>query len=226
MVILIPSIILYVSANPMSNIRVVPVGSTETGEPIVTQSPTTFMIYVTTSEYSPIHNVWLLIVLNAPTYEALHNITVDTTTFDQTCFNPVRSSESPRIPPLEPDLTSAPPYPGCQYDEQYETSAIRDKLGATGEDIYYGYKFFKDQIDTIPYEFTVTLNLDSSCSDVKVLILALGRFKNPPGPFDAHSPYDGTTLVVPELSPLILVLASLTALGVYAIKRRKSLEKL
>jgi hypothetical protein len=60
-------------------IQVIPVGSTKTGEPIVTENPADLVIFHTGN--GPIKNVWLLIVLSEDTYDALDQIVIDDTVF-------------------------------------------------------------------------------------------------------------------------------------------------
>ncbi|HKZ95132.1 MAG TPA: hypothetical protein VJ249_11230 [Candidatus Bathyarchaeia archaeon] len=216
--------------DPFANLRVIPVGSTETGAARITYTPADLMIYVTTARHSPTKNVWLVIVLNTPTFNALDYITaigVDTSvTFDKDRF--VLAAE-PRIPPEAPDGPYDSTYPGCTYDDQYAIGGVKDQLGAAGQDVYYAYKFFKDSVTLTPYEFRLTLNFASAIdvSQIKALVLANGRSipdnnGNYYGlPFDIKTPYSGSTLVVPELAPLFLALSFFTAFGLYAIKRKK-----
>jgi len=223
--------------DPFANIRVIPVGSTTNGEPIIANSPADLIIYVTTAQHSPTKNVWLLIALNKPTYDAIDNITavgVDVSvTFEKARFVLAQYSngqyDPARIPPEAANGPYDPTYPGCTNDDQHATSAVGEKVGGKGEDVYYAYEFFKDSITKTPYEFTVTLNVASSMdvSLEKALVLAFGRaIPDDNGnyyglPFDIHTPYSGSTLVVPELAPILLTLSSFGALGLYAIRRRK-----
>ena len=216
--------------DPFANLRVIPVGSTETGAARITYTPADLMIYVTTAQHSPTKNVWLVIVLNQPTYDALDYITaagVDVSvTFDKARF--MLATES-RIPPEAADGPYDPTYPGCVFDDQYAIGAIKDQLGAVDQNVYYAYKFFKDSVMVTPYEFQLTLNFASAIdvSQIKALVLASGRAipdanDNYYGlPFDIHTPYSGSTLVVPELTPILLALSPFVALGLYAIKRKK-----
>ena len=217
----------HVRANPGANIRIIPVGSAETGEPLVTTTPAKLMIFCV--GHSPIKNIWLLIALNKPTYDTLSNITAVaednsySTTFQKEHFIQVPADESPKIPPQETDETHDPTYPGCHFTNTYKTSAIRDKLDAKRENIHYAYKLFLNQITKTPKNLTITINLNGQPSNLKALIMALGQWpQSYEGQFNEKSQYSGTTLIViPEPATILLATASITALGVYTIKHRK-----
>jgi len=211
-----------------NTIKVVPVGAVETGDPIVTVYPAKMMIFHTGN--GPIKNVWLLIVLNEPTYNALNKITINGTAFmTKADFELVTTK---KIPPALPNPAKG--YPGSLCD--YEVSAVKDKLDAKGEPVYYGVKFFLDKITKSPTYFTLSLEFDSSVSDVKALILALGRYDNCKGlvgpecicpkpclqPFNACSSFSKSTLIVPEAATLAIAAAPLGALGLlYTFRRRR-----
>ena len=207
-----------------NTIKVVPAGSTETGDPILTTSPADLAIFHTGR--GPIENVWLLIVLNSQTYTALNKITIKGTAFmTKSDFTPVASK---KIPPVLPD--HATDYPGSLC--RYEVSAIKDKMDEKGNDVYCGCEFFLAEITKTPTYFTITLELDSSVSDLKALILALGRYSccghsASPGcccfyPFNSCSSFSKSTLIVPEVATLVVTTAPFGALGlVYFIKRKK-----
>ncbi|MGB9959786.1 MAG: hypothetical protein ACPLKQ_04625 [Candidatus Bathyarchaeales archaeon] len=205
-----------------STIQVVPVGSQKTGDPIVTGNPANLEIFHTGN--GPITNVWLLIVINKPTYDALKDITIDGELFlEKEDFKLVNTQ---KIPPTTPKGD----YPGslCQYN----VAAIKDKMGEKGKPVYYAVKFFTDEITKSPKEFTLRVNLESS-ADLKALVLALGRYDSKVtckcsvkcvGPFNACSSFSKSTFVVPEASTLALTLAPLSAVaGFYFVRRKKKL---
>lgn len=214
-------------ATPAANIRIIPIDSVETGEPLITTTPAKLIIFCV--GHTPVKNIWLLITINKPTYDALSNITavtennLNTAILEQQDFTPIPANESPRIPPQEPNENYEPPYPGCQFTNTYETSTIRDKLDAKRQDIYYAHKFFLNQITKTPQNLTLTINLNQPTTNLKALIMALGQWpQNYDGPFNERSQYSGTTLIViPEIATILLTAASITALGTYTIKRRK-----
>lgn len=210
-------------------IKVIPVGATKTGDPIVTETPADLMIFHTGQ--GPIKNVWLLIVLNEETYNALDRIAINGTTFmTKDDFQLVTAKKIPPIP-----SNPATGYPGslCQYN----VPAIKDKIKEKGNPIYYGVKFFLSKITTKPTYFTVTVELDAP-ANLKALILALGRYDSSFNrgcdyepdcisykPFNACSAFSNSTLIVPEIATLALTAAPFCGtVGFYAIKRRKKLN--
>ncbi|MGQ9640632.1 MAG: hypothetical protein ACUVUF_00720 [Candidatus Bathycorpusculaceae bacterium] len=205
-------------------IKVIPVDSTKTGEPIITENPADLMIFQTGN--GPIKNVWLLIVLNEPTYNALNQILINDTVFmTKDDFKLVTTKKIPQVTP-DPSIN----YPGSLC--QYEVAAIKDKIKEKGNPIYYGIKFFLVQITKKPTQFTLTVELNSP-ANLKGLILALGRYNSacrgqyeidcfPYKPFNACNSFSNSTLVVPEIATLALTAAPFGgAIGFYAMKRRK-----
>jgi len=206
-------------------IKVIPVGSIETGEPLIATSPADLMIFHTGQ--GPIKNVWLLIVLNEPTYNNLDQITINGTTFmTKSDFQLVTTK---KIPPESPNTATGYPGSNCQY----EVKAIKSKMNETGNPIYYGVKYFLPQITKDPTYFTLAVKLTAP-ADLKALILALGRYDKtsktgygtdcvPCNSFNRCSSYSKSTLVVSDPTTLALTLAPL--LGVasfYTIKRKKN----
>ena len=201
----------------MRNIKIVPKGSVHTGEPLVTGTPADLIIYST--GHSPIENVWLLMVMDEATYNGLENITTSIgVTVPKSDFKLVTTKW---LPPFLPDLSTDPPYPGSCV--RYEVSAIKDKIGTTGN-VYFAIVHILDEITTTPTPFTLTVNLETPTS-IRVLLIALGRYNKFPTdcllPFNEGSPYSNSTLVVPELETILLITAPICALGVYTIKRKR-----
>lgn len=221
--------IVYASCDTSSmgcqhTIKVIPVGAVETGDPIVTGSPAELMIFHTGS--GPIENVWLLIVLDKVTYDALEKITIDGATFMTKADFALVTAK--KIPPTLANPTTG--YPGSEC--QYEVSAVKDKLDEEGASVYYGVKFFLNQITKIPTHFTLAVDLDSTASGLKALILALGRYSRfstsseidcrRAEPFNVCSAFSKSTLVVPEAATVALSAAPFGALGLrYVIRRKK-----
>lgn len=204
-------------------IKVIPSGSTTTGEPIVTETPADLVIFHTGK--GPIKNVWLLIVLNEPTYNALNQITINGTSFlTKEDFQLVTAKKIP------PSLPSSDGYPGslCQYN----VAAIKDKMGEKGNPVYYAVKYFLPKITKTPISFTLAVELGSA-ANLKALVLALGRYDSigdsdyqvdcvPYKPFNACSSFSNSTLIVPEVATLALTSAPLCGAAVfYMIKRGK-----
>lgn len=207
-------------------ISVVPVGSKDADGPLVTTTPADLMIFKTGSH--SIQNVWLLIVLNKPTYDALDKITIKGSTFmTKADFQLVTAK---KIPPTLPNPSTGYPGSTCQY----EVSAIRSNMEEDkNAPLYYGIKYFLPTITKKPTYFTLTVELNSN-ADLKALILALGRCESSNcradfgidcityKPLDCCSSFSKSTLVVPEAATLALTTAPLAGIvGLYAVKRRK-----
>ena len=207
-------------------IQVIPIDSTHTGDPIGTTSPAEMMIFHTGS--GPIENVWLLIVLNQPTYEALNEITINGSTFmTDSDFTLV---DAAKIPPLLPNFWTD--YPGSLC--RYEVAAIKDKMNEKGNPIYYGVNYLLPEITTSATYFTLAVDLEAP-ADLKALIIALGRYECHSyqdsfhtecnyichHPFNRCSSFSKSTLIVPEIAIIALATAPFSALGIYAFKRRK-----
>jgi hypothetical protein len=197
----------------MHNIKIVPEGSTHTGEPLVTDTPADLLVY--SRGHSPIKNVWLLMVMDENTYNNLASITTTLgVTVPKSDFKLVTTFW---LPPYKAD----PPYPGSYV--RYRVSAIKDKIGTTGK-VYYAVVPILDEITTAPTAFTLTVNLNTP-TQVKVLLLGLGRYNRRSTdcilPFNEGSAYSNSTIVVPELETILLIAAPLSALGLYVIKRKR-----
>jgi hypothetical protein len=215
------------SCGCVHTIKVIPIGSTKTGEPIITENPANLTIFYTGN--GPIKNVWLLIVLNEATYNALNQIIINGNQFmNKSDFQLVTTK---KIPPPLPNPDTG--YPGSLC--QYEVAAIKDKIKEKGNPIYYGVKFFMNQISKTPTNFTLSVELDSP-ANLKALVLALGRIDTkikgdcgincvPFKPFNACSSFSNSTFIVPDSATLALTTSSfLGAGGFYLIRRGKKLK--
>lgn len=222
-------------ADPSATLRIVPEGAVHTGMAIMTTSPAKLELYMINSPHSPITKVWLIFVTNLDTYNSLTGGSITTNftgswTLSQSDFNLVVDA----IPPISnytenPSLL--PGYPGCYKDEQYQPGRLRGQLGLGDADpVYYAYRnitaFLSD--NELVYgevkKFTLYVNAPGA-SDLKVLVLAMGYSsfadKAGEGRLDERSPYSESTLVVLEITPLILTMIPFAALGLYAKKRKK-----
>jgi hypothetical protein len=213
--------------SPATNIRVWPVGGLAGEDPIVTLNPADMQIYVTTAK-NRISSAWILLVLNQETYNGLDNIEVDSVKYFQSDFKKATESKIP----LEEEDSEFVGYPGCEEPLQHQIDAVKDKLDAKGEDVYYAIKeVFDYEISTTPVEFTITYH--GSSADLKILVLAFGREvltsfardtltgTEPPCPFNNRSSFSGSSLiVVPELATIVLATASLSVFGLYMLKRK------
>jgi len=212
-------------------IKVWPIGTTtDTGTPIVTGTPANlFILHTGASEC--IENVWLLIVIDEPTYMHLGTISINGTKYlDKTDFTLVTTKD---IPPTTPNYKTG--YPGVTW--QYTVSAVKSNMGLNNKDnIYYAVKYFLPEIYTKPTDFTLAVILTSP-STIKALILGMGETCT-----DKCQHFCGTncgtncvnneqlnrftsfskgTLVTPEIAPLALMASPFAAFGLIKIKRRK-----
>lgn len=205
-------------------IMIIPTGSSHTGEPIVATTPANLMILHT--GIGPIKNVWLLVVMNEQTYNALDRITINDSAFMTKADFQLAAAK--KIPPAFADVSTG--YPGSLCE--YETAAIKDKMDEEGNLLYFGVKAFLPEITKQPTYFALAVELESS-ADLKALIIALGRYDAscnlngantncvPNKPFNRSSSFSKSTLVVPELATLFMTAAPIGALGLLAFKRRK-----
>lgn len=111
-------------------------------------------------------------------------------------------------------------YPGCTQQTQFSVGAILSQMSQVypTTSVRYVLVYAFSSIDTSPKTFTVTV----SSPHINLLILAQGRSGSLlTDPLNSNTPFSGSTLVVPELGPILLALASFSALALYAVKRRK-----
>jgi len=209
-----------------STIQVVPVGATETGSPLITTTPANLIIYHTGQ--GPITNVWLLIVINKPTYDKLLLITFNGKIL--MTKNDFKLVTDNKIPPEEANWITG--YPGSEC--QYEVNAIRSNMNeAKNSQLYYALGYILPQITTSPTHFQLVIILSSS-AQLKALVLALGTYyptcqiyKNSIAclpvcqPFNRDSSFSKSTFVLPEVATLAITAAPFGALGLYAVKRKK-----
>jgi hypothetical protein len=209
-----------------STIQVVPVGATETGSPLITNTPANLIIYHTGQ--GPITNVWLLIVINKPTYDKLLFITFNgKVLMTKSDFKLVTDN---KIPPENGNWITG--YPGSEC--QYEVNAIKSNMNeAKNSQLYYALAYILPQITTSPTHFQLVVILSSS-AQLKALVLALGMYyptcKNyGPSitclpvcqPFNRDSSFSKSTFVLPEVATLAITAAPFGAFGLYAVKRKK-----
>jgi len=224
LIILLP--IVAVNADPEATvIRVVPVGEPHTGLAIITDTTPAFLkINVTSGAHSPMYDVWLLFVVDSDTWDNLNSISITgtdgPTTIVKGDFSGALSSSSLKIPGTA-DTNCLPPsgYPGCIPQIQYELGAILSQMSQVyaTTTVYYVLVYAFDMI-TYPTEEFFSVTVDST--HVNVLILAQGTEVDG-NPLTNNSPFSGSTLVILELGPVLLALASFSAFALYAVKRRK-----
>jgi hypothetical protein len=98
----------------------------------------------------------------------------------------------------------------------YTVSSLQSHLG-TDEDIYWAFEpFLAADLTKTPQEFTV----DLPSTAPKMLVYALARV-SPGGDYSDKVPPTNPGFVVPEVATIMLSVASIGALSLYALKRRK-----
>jgi len=178
--------------------------------PTMLTSPATFEIWIQGAAQPPTQDPHILLVMTQASWQGLSGNVVVTWTGGSTSF-----SSGDFIPT---DTGFVPADVGTTSGGRYTAAALQDKLGVPhSENIYYAHRsFLSGSITQTPQEFTVT----ASSTALRMLVLAIG--KNPGGSlFNNKVPPTIPGFVVPELAPVLLALASFSALGLYAVKRRK-----
>lgn len=175
--------------------------------PIMLKSPATFNISVTAhTAYSP--NI-LLVMTNA-SYQGLTGPVVvgwngGSITFQASDFKPVNNGYIPTT--------------GTTNGARYLVSSLKEHIGVNGTEddtLWYAYgPFLSEPITTTPQTFNVTL----PSTNPRMLVYALGKSKCSTL-FDMRVPPTRPGFIVPDPAPLLLALASFSAFGVLAIKRR------
>jgi hypothetical protein len=185
-------------------IRISPHGSYY-GEPVMLTSPATFNVYIQSGPDATDPHIFL--VMTEACYNGLtDDVEVNWTKNDVitiTAWNK-ETDNSVKVPP------------GTTNGVGYTVASLKDHLGTT-EPIYWAFAAFLDgPITETPVPFTVTL----PSTDARMLVYALGRSSD--SLFDNRVPPTQPGFVVPELIPILLMLASFVAFALYAVRRRKS----
>jgi hypothetical protein len=183
--------------------------------PLTQNAPATFTISVNTAA-NPTYDPALLLVMTTACHAGLTGNIIVTWSSGSISFAPsdfMLLTGNGKIP----DSSIS--------DKRYERASLADHLSASGESVYWAMKDFPiGTLTTTPKTFTVTL----PSSAPRMLIYALGKSSNPHAfayacciKYDRWVPPTNPGFVVPELGPILLALASFSAFGLYAVKRRK-----
>lgn len=192
-------------------IRITP-HSSYYGEPIMLSSPATFSVYIQSGENAADPHIFL--IMTETCYKGLTgSVTVNWTKTDSitiTTWNK-ETVNSKKVPP------------GTANGIGYTVASLKSHL-VTTEPIYWAFEpFLSGPITKTPTQFTIVLPSTAP----RMLVYALG--KSYPSLtvaactplFNNRVPPTQPGLVVPELVPALLSLASFSALAIYAVKRRR-----
>jgi len=139
----------------------------------------------------------------------LVNWTGGSTSFPASSFTAV-SDNNAFVPPS-----------GTTEGARYTVASLKEHIGVNGtvdDTLWYAYgPFLSGPITTSPQTFNVTL----PSTTPRMLVYALGKSWCCQSLFNMKVPPTRAGFVVPDLAPIIMSIASFSAFGLYAIKRRK-----
>jgi len=205
-------------------LAMVPAVKAETGTiridpfwPVMLESPADFTIWVQGAG-DPTSDPNILLVMSADSWNGLTgNVVVSwsggSVSFTKAEFAGIQEN-SVKVP-----LSGTTPG-GC-----YTVASLKDHLSyglsepiSASETIYWGMKpFLSGDLTGTPQAFTVAF----TSTHPRMLVYALGKTEGS-DLFDNKVPPTRPGFIVPELGPILLVLASFGAFAVYAIRRRKA----
>jgi len=180
--------------------------------PVATSSPANFEIWVQGSDPITSDPHILLVMTECTKNQLIGSVVVTwdsgSISFDETDFDPPTSD-------FVPDS-------GTTSGARYTVASLTDHLETTGN-IYVamGGPFLSSAITTSHQTFEVTFASD--CIDPKILVYVLGKTDGS-ALFNSFVPPTIPGFAVPELGTVLLAAASFTALGLYAVKRKKYLH--
>jgi hypothetical protein len=192
-----------------AGIRIDPHGSYY-GLDVMQTSPATFNVYLKNGAGIEPH---IFLAMPASTYLGL---TDSVTVSWPSAVTPVTITTWHK----ETDNSAKVP-PGCAGGSDYTVAAIKDHLQTT-EDIYWAFVPFLDApLSKTPTEFTVAMT--SSASNPRMMVYVLAKEAAGANELFTNSiPATQPGFVVPELATILLATASLSALGIYALKRKRN----
>jgi hypothetical protein len=183
------------------------------GSPIMLTSPATFSVYIQSGDDAQDPHIFL--VMTETCYKGLTgNVKVNWTETDSITIT-TWNKETVNSKKVPPDTATG---------IGYTVSSLKSHL-VTSEPIYWTFEpFLSGPITKTPVKFTVVL----PSTALRMLVYVLGK-SYPSTSFAAtcnhlfnnRVPPTQPGLVVPELVPVMLSIASFSALGLFAIKRRK-----
>lgn len=193
-----------------ATIRLEPHGS-YWGVSTMLSSPATFYVNVTAGG-NPTTDPHIFLVMTETCYNGLTgNVVVNWTDGSPTSVTITtwhkETDNSVKVPP------------GTTSGTGYTVAALRDHLQTT-EAIYWAFEpILGGAVLTLtPIPFTVTL----PSSHAQMAVYVMGKTGDSTL-FNNRTPPTQPGFVVPELGPILLALASFSALALYAVKRKKAL---
>ena len=187
--------------------------------PIMLSSPATFNI--TAIDSKTVCNPNILLVMTNASYQGLTGDVIvewvgGSRSFSKASFTAVHNNNA-YVPPS-----------GVSEGARYRVSSLKKHIGVNGtadDTLWYVYgPFLSRCVNQTPQTFTVTL----PSTNPRMLVYAIGKIVSFSCfdiaccySFDTRVPPTMPGFVVPDLAPVLLALASFSAFGVYAIKRRK-----
>jgi hypothetical protein len=177
--------------------------------PVMVESPATFEIWIEGGAQPPANDPHILLVMSKSSYDGLTGDVVITWTGGSTSFSKADFTGV---------MTGFVPSSGARPGGRYTVASLQDHLGRPhSENVYYALgSFLAGPITHTPQSFTVTF----TSTHPRMLVYALGK-SGSSTLFDNKVPPTIPGFVLPELGPVVLALASFSALGLYAFKRRK-----
>ena len=179
-------------------------------EPVMLESPATFGVYIQSGPDALDPHIFL--VMTQSCYNGLTaDVTVDweggaTPDLTITAWT-MADDNGDKVPP------------GCLSGVAYTVASLKDHLG-TDEPVYWAFEpFLAGPITETPQNFTVTLE----STDPRMMVYALGKAEGEEL-FTNKVPPTQPGFVVPEVATVLLAAASLSALGVYTLLRKRALK--
>jgi hypothetical protein len=200
-------------------LRITPHGSYYP-EPIMLTSPATFNI--TAIDHLRAYDPNILLVMTDASYQGLKSDVMVEWEGGSINFTKAQFTS------VELDNAYVPPT-GTTNGVRYRVSSLKEHIGVNGtadDTLWYVYgPFLSKPISHTPQSFTITLNSENPRMLVYAIakIFGYGLFNIACcNPFDTRVPPTQPGFVVPDAAPMLLALASFSAFGIYAVKRKKN----
>lgn len=176
--------------------------------PMMLESPADFEMWVQGAG-NPTSDPNVLLVMTETCHQGLTGNIVVTWTGGSVSFSPADFTAA--------NTGFAPPSDTTEGG-RYTVASLQDHIGVShSEMIYYAHKpFLNEPLTHTPQSFTVTL----PSTNPRMLVYAIGKTEGSEI-FDNKVPPTIPGLVVPELAPILLVIASFSAFILYLAKPKR-----